>query len=574
MNDEPPADGANATVAEVVAQALHRHGVELTFGQSIPSAFHLAASDIGIRQIGYRTENAGAVMADGYARMTNRIGVVTAQNGPAATLLVPGLAESLKSSIPVLALVQDVPTPTIDRNAFQEFDHLELFRPVAKWVRRCADPARIDDYVDMAIAAATGGRGGPAVLLIPMNVFSARVAPTGRRAASLGHFPLDRTVAEPAAVARAADLLAAAERPLVMAGGGVHLSAAHDVLAALQEEAALPVATSIMGKGAVDERHPLSIGVAGHIMGVRGMARHLRSMFDEADVILLVGTRTDQNVTDDWTLFPPTATLVHLDIDGVEIGRNHEAVRLAGDAGATLEALRTALAQRDLGKRRAARAAVEARIAAARADHAEEARPMTGSAARPIRPERVMAEVARQLTTDSIIVSDASFSHVWTANYLPALRPGMRILQPRGLAGLGWGLPMAIGAKLAAPASPVLVFAGDGGFAHVWSELETSRRMDVPVVMTVFNNQVLGFQALAENQRYGRHTDACDFAPVDHAAIAEACGCHGVRIEGPNDYAAALRAALSADRTTVIDVITDPQAFPPITLFDDRAGGG
>ena len=107
----------------------------------------------------------------------------------------------------------------------------------------------------------------------------------------------------------------------------------------------------------------------------------------------------------------------------------------------------------------------------------------------------------------------------------------------------------------------------------MWSELETSRRMDVPVVMTVFNNQVLGFQALAEDQRYGRHTDACDFAPVDHAAIAEACGCHGVRIEDPDDYAAALRAALSADRTTVIDVITDPQAFPPITLFDDPAGG-
>jgi acetolactate synthase-1/2/3 large subunit len=289
---------------------------------------------------------------------------------------------------------------------------------------------------------------------------------------------------------------------------------------------------------------------------------------------LLVGTRTDQNATDDWTLFPPTATIIHLDLDGGEIGRNFEAVRLVGDAGATLVALSEALAKRDLTKRRAARSELEARIAAARDAHRAEAEPMTGSDARPIRPERVMAEVARQLTPDTVVVSDASFSHVWTANYLPALRPGMRMLQPRGLAGLGWGLPMALGAKLAAPNCPVLVFAGDGGFGHVWSELETSRRMEVPVVMTVFNNQVLGFQALAETLRYGRHTDACDFAPVDHAAIAEACGCHGVRIEDPNDYQDALRTALAADRTTVIDVITDPAAFPPIGLFDEVAGGG
>jgi acetolactate synthase-1/2/3 large subunit len=354
----------------------------------------------------------------------------------------------------------------------------------------------------------------------------------------------------------------------------VHLSAAHQALADLQDAAALPVATSIMGKGAVDERHPLSIGVAGHTMGVRGMARHLRPLFDDADVVLLVGTRTDQNTTDDWTLLPPTATLIHLDLDGGEIGRNYEAVRLAGDAGVTLEALRAALEARDLGKRQAARAGLEGRIAAAREAHVEEARPMTESNARPIRPERIMAEAARQLTEDSVVVSDASFSHVWTANYLPALRPGMRMLQPRGLAGLGWGLPMAIGAKLAAPDSPVLVFAGDGGFGHVWSELETSRRMDVPVVMTVFNNQVLGFQALAETMRFGRHTDACDFAPVDHAAIARACGCHGLRVEDPNDYADALRAALANDRTTLIDVITDPAAFPPITLFDDHVDGG
>ena len=147
---------ANENAAHTVVRAFRRHGVEVAFGQSIPPAFHLAAPGYGIRQFAYRTENAGAAMADGYARISGRVAVVTAQNGPAATLLVPGLAEALKASIPIVALVQDVARGTTDRNAFQELDHLDLFRGVAKWVRRVAQADRIDDYVDMAFTAAAG----------------------------------------------------------------------------------------------------------------------------------------------------------------------------------------------------------------------------------------------------------------------------------------------------------------------------------------------------------------------------------------------------------------------------------
>jgi acetolactate synthase-1/2/3 large subunit len=181
-----------------------------------------------------------------------------------------------------------------------------------------------------------------------------------------------------------------------------------------------------------------------------------------------------------------------------------------------------------------------------------------------------MADLQRVLTPETIVVADASYSTLWVACYLKALRSGMRFITPRGLAGLGWGLPLAIGAKMAKPDSPVVCLVGDGGFAHVWAELETARRMKAKIVLTVLNNGVLAYQKDAEDVKFGRHSSAVGFAPVDHAAIARACGCRGVRVERAADYLPALREALAADETTVIDVITDPDAYPPITMFDEK----
>jgi acetolactate synthase-1/2/3 large subunit len=561
---------SNRTVAHTIAAALARHGVDAVFGQSIPSLFHLVAPEFGIRQIGYRTENAGAAAADGYARIAQRIGVVTAQNGPAATLLVPGLAEALKASIPVLALVQDVPRELTDKNAFQDLDHLELFKGCAKWIRRVERAGRTEDYVDMAITAATSGRPGPAVLLCPLDLFEEPAPSTCERNARLGHYPLDRMVADPAAVARAADLLAQARRPLVIAGGGVLLSNAQDVLARLQEEMHLPVATTTMGKGSVAEDHPLSVGVVGYYMGARAMARHLRPLVDEADTVLLIGTRTNQNGTDSWKLYPPGATYIHIDIDPAEVGRSYESLRLVGDAKLTLEALGAALRARDLSARQAARPALERRIADARQAYKREAEEMTTCNATPVRPERLMAELDAVLEPTDIVVADASYASIWICNFLRVRQAGMRFLTPRGLAGLGWGLPMAIGAKAAAPQSRVFCIAGDGGFGHVWSELETAKRMRLDVVIIILNNQTLAYQKDAEDVLFGAHTDACHFEPVDHAMIARACGCTGVRVTEPGDFGAALGKALRGPGTTVIDVITDPEAYPPITLFEDR----
>ena len=508
--------------AHVMARALKRHGVEVMFGQSLPSALYLVAPEFGIRQIAYRTENAGGSMADGYARTTNKVGVVTAQNGPAAALLVSPLSEALKASVPIVAIVQDVRRTQTDKNAFQELDHFGIFAGCAKWVRRVSHASRIDDYVDMAFTAAASGRPGPAVLMVPQDLLLEPVqidASAVQRGASLGTYPLDRCVPDPARIDEAARLLARAKNPLVVAGGGVHLSQAQDALAHLQERAGLPVATTVMGKGAVDERHPLSVGVIGYFMGTRAMAKHMRPLVERADVVLFVGARTNQNGTDSWTVFPQDARYIHIDIDGQEVGRNYEALRLVGDAKLTLAALADALAKHASATPRD-RAALEQTIARARAAHEEEAAEHVRSDAVPIRPERVMRELGALLTAESLVVCDASYSPIWAANYLRSQRAGQRFLAGRGLAGLGWGLPAALGAKVAHPDREVFCITGDGGFAHVWSELETAKRLGIKVTVLVLNNQILGYQWHAEDVLYGDHTDACQLGPVDHAAIA------------------------------------------------------
>ena len=563
MNDTP----IRLRPPQRFANALKRHGVEYLFGQSNPPALTLAADDLGIKQIGYRQENSGTYMADGYARATGKVPVVTAQNGPAATLLVPGLAECLSASVPIVALVQDIGPGSLDRNAFQELEQLELFKGVAKWTRRVTTADRIEDYVDMAFTAAASGRPGPAVLLLSTELLAEHEAkPVGSRKASLGHYPIDRTQADPAQIATAAKLLASAEAPIVYAGGGVIGSQAQAELRALQEMAHLPVATSTMGKGSVDEAHPLSMGVIGYFMATRGMAKFVKPLVTDADVVLLVGNRTNQNGTDSWTLLPRNATYIHIDIDPIEIGRNYEALRLNGDAKLTLRALHAAMSAQDLAKRTSARAALERNIATSRIHHQNEISDVTKSDATPIRPERFMAELEKQLSDDHIVVADASFSSIWVANFLTS-KLDRRFITPRGQAGLGWGFPMAMGAKIGCPDRPVFCIAGDGGFGHVWSELETARRHGIKVVVAVLNNGVLGYQKHAEDALLRRHTNVCDFAPVDHAAIAEACGIKGIRVERAQDVATAISAALAAESAVLIDVLADPNAMPPVTIF-------
>lgn len=395
-----------------------------------------------------------------------------------------------------------------------------------------------------------------------------RICKSDARHGSFGHWPLDRTRPADSIVLEAAELIASARAPVAIAGGGAISPAAVSALARLQETAHLPVFTTNMGKGAVNEFHPLSGGVLGSLTGPRSLGRHTKPILDEADVVVLIGTRTNQNGTDSWRHITPGTRVIHIDVDPAEIGRNYEALRLTGDAAATLEALCAAIESSDLSRRRAGRTRIEERIATAWTAFEADRASVAGSNRSPIRPERVMKELQTRLTPETIVTADASYSSMWILGQLRAGKAGQRFITPRGLAGLGWGLPLAVGAKVARPEAPVVALVGDGGFAHSWAELETMVRSDVPVTVIVLNNGILGYQKDAETVKFGTYTSACHFAPVDHAAIARACGCGATVVAEPGDIGSALDEALAADRPWLIEILTAPDAHPPLSLYD------
>lgn len=556
------------TVGHIVARTLKKHGITQFFGQSLPSMFVLAAEEIGMRQIAYRTENAGGYMADAYARMSNTPAVITAQNGPAATLLVAPLAEALKVSIPVIALVQDVARDQTDKNAFQDLDHMGLFAPVTKWVRRVDQASRVEDYVEQAIIAACSGRPGPVALMLPADLLNEPgVRSSVPRNSSFGRFPLDRSTPDAALLEQAVQALRQAKSPVIIAGGGVHGSGAQQALTDFAAAMSIPVGTTNMGKGAVDERAPLSLGVMANCMGPNGSGRYLRDFITGADVVFLIGNRTNQNGTDSWALYPKNAQFIHLDIDGQEIGRNYDALRLVGDAKLALQAMTEMARSMDLSARQAQVPALAERIALGHEKHMTESLAVRTSDASPIRPERIMHELDALLTAEDTVVADASYSTLWVTNYLTARKPGQRFITPRGLAGLGWGMPMAMGARLATEQGHVFCLVGDGGFGHVWSEMETCKRMGIKVITLLINNGILGYQKHAENVKFGEHTSAVHFAGVDHAGVARACGINGVRVSEPGQISAALQQAMASEDSTLIEVMCTENAFPPITFY-------
>lgn len=563
-------DGYRA--AHAMVDVLKAAGIERIYGQSCPTAIHLAAQAAGIQQYGYRTENAGTAMADGEARVSGRVSVITAQNGPAAGLLVAGLAEALKASIPIVAIVQEVPFDTADRNAFQELEHEKIFSGCTKWIRRINLADRAAEYMAKAIRAATSGRPGPVVLLVSPDVL---VQPVAERVTletfetEFGCYPLDRVVPTPDKLDALVGLMLRAERPLIVAGGGVHSSGACDVLSELQDLLQIPVATTNMGKGAIDESHSLSLGVIGNAMGTRSPAKFHRDYIQSADLIVFVGSRTNENGTAGWSLFPSTAQYAQIDIDPSELGRNYAGLRMLGDAKATLSAIRDRIRDKVPShlKQRGDQLAIQ--FAQAREQHRVELQYLLSQETSPIRPERLM----RALDTahgDTLWVADASYSSIWLVQFIQSMRAGTRFITPRGIAGLGWGFPMAIGAKLARPHANVICVTGDGGFAHCWAELESARRHGVALTVVVLNNGVLGFQINAEESRFNTHTDVCHFTPIDHVAIARACGCDGVSVQLIDQLPSALAAASNANTPFVIDVRVDPRAFPPLTAFESQ----
>jgi acetolactate synthase-1/2/3 large subunit len=557
--------------AEYLARALEEYGVtHVFFVPTILSAtlYELEASTRVARVLTHG-EKAAAYMADGYARVTGRPGVCMAQMVGAANLAA-GLRDARLACSPVVAITGGPSSSTRDRNAYQENDDIRMMRAVTKFSTRVDDVARLPDSLRQAFRSATTGKPGPVHIELAGH-FGEEIEDDELDVELFAEerysrVPAFRPLPELELLAQAARTLEAAQRPVIVAGGGVRLSGAGAELLALAEALAIPVATALNAKDTLPGDHPLNLGVPG--LYSRKSAN--RAVL-EADLVFFVGSQTGSQVTFDWQVPPPGTPVMQLDLDPTELGRNYpNRVSLLGDARATLaELLRVADTSTATVRAEWVTRAREL-VAEWRAEMAE---PMTVDV-EPIRPERICGILTEVLPDDAVLVSDTGHSGIWTGS-LVDLKAGQGYIRCAG--SLGWGLPGALGAQLAAGRRPVVLFTGDGGLYYHVAELETAVRWRVPVVIVVNDNRSLNqeineYAAAYGGQLHGRHHELWQFDDVDLARLSESLGAVGVRVTRPDDLASAITAALGNDGPTIIDVATDMTAVAPGAFVYETAG--
>ena len=549
------------TAGRLVCEVLERQGIDCIFGMEDPIHIFHAVDRERMQIITMHDERHGAIMAHGYAAVTGRPGVCAATFGPGATNLITGLYEAQRSSVPVVALVQDHPLRLKGRHANSELDHATALAPFVKAVIRIDYPDQAGTATARALALAVSGRPGPVALLCPTDVIGEVT-----EAEACGPIPVGRTVAAPQDITRVATMLAAAANPVIVSGGGAMLSGAAAEVIALAELFNAPVATTLTGRGIIPDSHRLATGAIGNQTGGRlGRGRIANALVKEADLVFLMGTKTGQLAYADWTLFAPGTRIIHLDIDPTEPGRNFipDAV-LVGDIRETLRALLAHCGDWGLSAPMRDNCG---RIAALKEEWLADNLPYITSRAVPIRPERVIAEVNAVTDPDTIVVADASYASGWVMSHIDIHASQRAVLSPRGTGMIGWGFAAAIGAKMGRSDKTVICVTGDGGFHYLIGELETAARYGIKVVTVVLNNATLGFQRHWEEKALGSYRE-CDFLDIDFGTVARAMGCGGERVTQPDDLAGALARAIGAPGPYLVDVSVSPEVAAPVTGFE------
>ena len=542
------------TGAKFMADTLQAYGVTHVF--LVPAILRRALAEMdlnGIKRVITHGEKAAAYMADGYARAARRPGVCMAQSVGAANLAA-GLQDAWLGLSPVIAMTGYKRHDEQHRNAYQEIEHSRPFAAVTKFSAAVENVEQLPHLLRQAFREATTGAPAPVHLDIQGMtgdfVTEAEADLELLAEETFARIPAFRPEADPESVRRAAQVISAAQRPVIVAGGGVTASQAQREVAELAEMLQIPVATSLNAKGTLPDNHPLSVGVVGSYS--RWCAN--RAVY-EADLVIFIGSHTGSQVTNEWRIPAPGTPVVQIDIDPAELGRTYPAqVGLHGDARATTRRLIEAL--EPIG----GRAEWVGRAQQLVREWREEVAPRANSEAVPIIPERLCSELTQFLPPDAMLVSDTGHAGIWTGSMVDLNHPGQGYIRCAG--SLGWGLSAAMGAKCALPDRPVVCFSGDGGFWYHIGELETAVRNNINLVTVINNNSALSQDQRGDFRAYqglegGAPEELWRFNDTNFAQVAESIGCFGIRVERPGDLQGALEQALAANRPAVVDVVTD-----------------
>ena len=536
--------------AKALITSLEKEGVDIVFG--LPGGANLPIYDelvdANFRHVLVRHEQAAAHMADGYARIKRKAGVCMATSGPGATNLITGIATAHADSIPMVAITGQVPVAMIGKDAFQETDIIGIANPCTKYAFQPRKAVEIPEVIKKAFYITESGRPGPVLVDIPKDVqqekaeieFPDLIKVRGYKPA----FDPDLSQIE-----KAMALIMKAEKPIIMAGGGVILSGAFHELQALAEILMCPVVTTFKGKGAFPENHPLAMGP----IGMHGHAE-ANKIIIEADCIIAIGARFSDRSVGRFDEFGKGMSIIHLDVDPAEIGKNKSVdVAVVGDVKSSLRTLVKMLTTKGMRKD------PDNSWLKRRKELIEYYTSTIKDYSREITAKKTLKKLRELLPSEAIVTTEVGQCQMWASLHFDVITPGT-FFSSTGLGTMGFGFPASIGAKAAKPDVPVVDIAGDGSFNMTENSLAVSVLEKLPVIVFLLNNYMLGmvaqWQRTFYNRRYmGVQQNRCP----DYVKLAESYGAQGMRVQSINELDKAIKAGLSSDVATVIDIPIDPE---------------
>lgn len=567
---------APRTGAELLVESLIGHGIEMIFGVPGDTGVNLydalSRRTAALHHVLARDERHAGYMADGYARTSGRIAVCEASSGAGAVYLASGLAESYASSIPMLVVTTDIHRSSRGSNAITEIDQSALFAAVTKWCRTAERATDIPDLVEEAVRQAVTGRPAPVALVFPEDVLDEHADALASSGSS--HFPRHRMAAPSASIARAASVLGSASKPVVLAGGGIHTSQAHGALLKFAEHTGIPVATTIHGKGALPENHPLSLGISGG-NGSRGYSN---AYLADADAVVIVGSRANSTDTDGFKApRRKKANTIHIEIDEPRVGRNFpDSVRLVGDARTVLDQLTDNI--------EAAPAAVVHNRTRVIAD-ARRAWEVSSTQELPDRdddllyPRDVVQLLHRVLGPDCWVAADPGTPTPNLSAFWESDGRGWRVVIPRGHGPMGYSISTAIGISLAHPGEHVLCLTTEGSLAMGIGDWETAARLNLPITYVVLDNTSYAWIKMLQHLFMERRYFQVDPGPIDPVLLARGMGLPAVKVDTLDELELQVKQAADEEGPFVIHVkVPEHKDIPPpvapwqAALADPSAG--
>lgn len=536
--------------AKALIRALEKEGVDIVFG--LPGGANLpiydALVDSNLRHILVRHEQSASHMADGYARIKRKAGVCFATSGPGATNIITGIATAYADSSPMIAVTGQVPLAMIGKDAFQETDIIGVANPCTKYAFQPRLAHEIPETVKKAFYIAESGRPGPVLIDIPKDIQQSSADMNFPELIKVrGYSPvIDADLSQ---LGKAVEILLKAERPIIMGGGGVILSGAFSELQAVAEILMAPVVTTFKGKGSFPENHPLAMGP----IGMHGHAE-ANKMILEADCILAVGARFSDRSVGRYDEFGRGMSIIHMDVDPAEIGKNKSVdVAIIGDVKSSLRTLVKMLSKVMLKKD------PDNPWLMRRRELIEHYAETIKDYPRDLTARKALKKLREILPANSIATTEVGQCQMWASLHFDVISPGT-FFSSTGLGTMGFGFPASIGAKAAMPEVPVVDIAGDGSFNMTENSLAVSVLDNLPVIVFLMNNYMLGmvaqWQRTFYNRRYkGVHQHNCP----DYVKIAQAYGAQGIKAQSLSELENAIRSALKMEVATVIDIVIDPE---------------